>query len=123
MPIWKQSPTRTWVSSRPVVQVFAEGAGHELGGGQQLPPVGPVLLRVGVHGFVGAAVHAQVGLAIASQVLGQHGYRARHWLLEDAGADGFALPRYLLRLGGIDGEKLHGAKYGPRVSLIAAGAR
>lgn len=62
-----------------------------------------MLLRVGVHGFVAAAVHAQVGLPIAGQVLGQHRHRPGHGLLKNAGAQDIALPGNVLREGYING--------------------
>src|SRR4051812_12299048 len=91
-------------------QVLAEHAGAEVVAPQLFRPPGDVLRRVGVHGLVGAAVHAPVGLIVTGEIDAFDPDASGHGSLADRAHLRPAAPDPdLLRATDIDGDELgHG---------------
>ena len=110
VPTRKRSPTLTSPSSRPSVVRFSPNVP---GPRVELRPLArPELVelgRVGVDGLVRAAVHAQVGLAVAVEVQPPQRHASGDRLFEDPGRDRLAPPEHLARQADVDGEHLHRA--------------
>ena len=71
-----------------------------------LPPLG-VLERVGVNGLIGSAVHAPVGLIIASEIDSIDRDRPGHRVLPDRGRDRAASNADRADLSDVDGLDMH----------------
>lgn len=88
-------------------EVFAESPPWKVRLGELLAPVRVVFGRVGVDGFVGAAVHGEIGLAVATQVELLEFDGALDGRLEDSGGDLSSLPQDDTRAANVDGDEFH----------------
>jgi hypothetical protein len=89
-------------------EVLAEDAGRQRKAGELCLPVFVVRDGVAVDGFLGAAVHGEVRLAVAVEVEGAESDAAGDRLLKDRSGDLVIMPGNLAGQADVEGEEPHG---------------